>query len=71
MSADHNVRWFSWGDTLAVVADDGRAWSVQAAGWGAVNSADVLSDTDARALSHDQVRRTGLFREFGEPPLAR
>jgi hypothetical protein len=62
-------RWFSWGSTLAVVAADGRAFSMGADGWLSVAEPDVT--WDGREISQDEARRAfaSSFDALGEPPL--
>jgi hypothetical protein len=68
MSSPPPIRWFYWGDTVAVVRGY-EAFSVGASGWRPVNEADVT--WDGRPLSEAAARSVFSmeFEAFGEPPV--
>jgi hypothetical protein len=62
------VRWFYWGDTVAVVAGM-DAFSAGAKGWRPVNEAEVT--WDGLEISEAEARKafSESFETFGDPPI--
>jgi hypothetical protein len=64
LSGIPETRWFSWGDTVAVVLPDGRAFVAGSPGWHELNAADA---SRGRPISETEARKA--FPDIGDRPL--